>query len=145
MSDRLTDVEMRSAAARRPGYATYPQYRPSQPERLAPLRWPAADRDALVDAMRAAGATTETPPTQIITAADPDPEPLAELEPEPIFEFVPMRMTDLRWWRPRWSWAVMPANGATEWGYCWTLAGARRRTARAARRAARAMSAGGPQ
>ncbi|QOC89857.1 hypothetical protein [Micromonospora craniellae] len=33
----LTDAELRIAAARRPGYATYPQYRPGQPERLGRL------------------------------------------------------------------------------------------------------------
>lgn len=36
----LTDAELRAAAATRPGYATYPQYRPGRQERLAqvPLR-----------------------------------------------------------------------------------------------------------
>lgn len=37
MGERLTDAELRAAAARRPGYATYPQYRPGQPERLGQL------------------------------------------------------------------------------------------------------------
>lgn len=37
MPDRLTDTELRAAAARRPGYATYPEYAPGCPERLGRL------------------------------------------------------------------------------------------------------------
>ncbi|WFF07228.1 hypothetical protein O7622_01105 [Micromonospora sp. WMMD1076] len=37
MTHRLSDDEWRAAAASRPGYATYPDYRPGKPERLGEL------------------------------------------------------------------------------------------------------------
>lgn len=37
MPDRLNDAQLRAAAALRPGYATYPQYAPTGPERLGRL------------------------------------------------------------------------------------------------------------
>ncbi|MFG3418721.1 hypothetical protein [Micromonospora sp. NPDC048063] len=138
----LTDDELRAAAATRPGYATYPQYRP-QPERLGQL--PAVDRDLLLSTVRIAGVPALLPPVPEhcyppdavdLPEAKPDESlRLVELPPSPVFEFQPHRSPGRPWWRPRWSWAVMPAKGPTTWGYCWTEAGARRRTARAARRA----------
>ncbi|MFG2054792.1 hypothetical protein ACGFI9_12245 [Micromonospora sp. NPDC048930] len=216
MGDRLTDAELRAAAARRPGYATYPEYRPGQPERLAPY-WrgepagqhagaaPDSPAPACCDMHNAnceppadlcCNGCTEAghpdhptgvpcvlpavaapprwyshadiwgPETEPAAAADPQPNlilraarelsedeaeqikrsfevktaeqglRLAVLPPSPVFEFSPQRSPGRPWWRRRWNWAVMSGDGGSWWGYCWTLAGARRRTRRAARRAA---------
>jgi len=172
MGERLlTDAELRAAAASRPGYATYPQYRPGQPERLAPYwrgepapspavpvptaapRWydhadiwgpetePAAAATSQPDfILRAARELSEDEAEQIKRSFEEKVAEhglrLAVLPPSPVFEFSPQRSPGRPWWRRRWNWAVMSGDGRSWWGYCWTLTGARRRTARA-RRAAR--------
>ncbi len=138
MTTYLTDEELRIAAASRPGYATYPQYR-RQPERLAPyLR----------------GQPPAPPAVPVPTAAPrwydhadiwgPQDQPAAAAAPEPTT--APARkaaallpqLDDRRpCWRPRWSWAVLTASGRVRLGYSWTRSGARRRGDREARRAAR--------
>lgn len=140
----LNDDELRAAAATRPGYATYPQYRPGQTERLAP-HWRDRDRD------REAWAEADTvplppapegfyPPEAVPLPVEPaktSADTLAELTQAPVFEFAPRLCPVRPWWRPRWGWTVMASAGRSWWGYCWTESGARRRTARVARRAAR--------
>ncbi|MEU4592904.1 hypothetical protein [Micromonospora aurantiaca (nom. illeg.)] len=178
MGERLTDDEWRAAAASRPGYATYPDYRPGQPERLGrlpslrplppacshgyvthvnrdgvtvhpdgllcrnPRPWRSSTTAAAVEqpapvARPAAGHAREVldarPPT---TAAVPPPATLAELPPAPVFDFQPRLAIERKWWQRRWHWGVMAAGGVRH-GYAWTEGGARRRTARVARRAAR--------
>ncbi|MDG4756302.1 hypothetical protein [Micromonospora sp. WMMD710] len=141
MSGRgLNDAELRVAAARRPGYATYPQYRPGQAERLG--RLPAAVRPAVpVVADRAEPANVRHPldgrrplPTSSQTTVT---LLLESLPPARIYDFVPRLIEARPWWQPRWHWGVLAADGRKQLGYAWTQGGARRRTARAARRAAR--------
>ncbi|MFI6332940.1 hypothetical protein ACIBBG_32115 [Micromonospora chersina] len=180
MGDRLTDDELRAAAARRPGYATYPEYRPGQPERLGqlpavpappvpvspirllpfpgpplPTEWSRALAAALRDGaprpeMLPAGLSVEAqtarpsaaaPPAPLDarparpTPAQPAPDaPLADLPESAVYDFQPVRISARPWWLPRWHWAVMYAGARVRHGYAWTEAGARRRTARAARR-----------
>lgn len=129
MNRRLTDAELRAAAARRPGYATYPEYRPGQRERLGQL--PAV---GLVPARPASA-----PPVVI---RPPVPEPpaavtLAALPSVAVFDFQPRRIDARPWWRPRWHWGVIAAGGRMDYGYSWTEGGASWCTARAARRVAR--------
>ncbi|SBT64249.1 hypothetical protein GA0070622_1219 [Micromonospora sediminicola] len=175
MVHRLNDDELRAAAATRPGYATYPEYRPGQPERLGklpavhrpPAPAPAAaaaveQQPAALDGSAAAAPKTwydntdiwgpepepaptgtavpvgepldARPPT---TAAEPPPATLQALPPTHVFDFEPRWIVERPWWRRRWHWAVMAADAGVHHGYAWTQAGARRRTARAARRAVR--------
>ncbi|WP_030488177.1 hypothetical protein [Micromonospora chokoriensis] len=127
----LTEKQWRAAAAGRPGYATYPQYRPSSQERLAPLRIRPTDGSGHPVVV----GRPLAPPVSAEPIAARVPVPLAELPPTRIYEF-PLEYAKHRpRWRRRWMWAVMPATGHTAWGYCWTESGARRRTARAARKA----------
>ncbi|WP_319460066.1 hypothetical protein [Micromonospora sp. RTP1Z1] len=167
----LTDAELRAAAALRPGYATYPEYRPGQPERLGLLpavdgsrrgstvalgftaapEVPAAPAPGIVVLAARLGvehcahvAATELKRAQEVLDARP-PVPAAEpvavtlvaLPESPVFDFQPCLISERPWWRRRWHWAVMAVGARTYHGYAWTEAGARRRTARAARRAAR--------
>ncbi|WP_435585794.1 hypothetical protein [Micromonospora aurantiaca (nom. illeg.)] len=179
MGERLTDDEWRAAAASRPGYATYPDYRPGQPERLGrlpslqppppacshgyvthvnrdgvtvhpdgllcrnPRPWrssttaPAVEQPAPVAhpaAERAGEVLDARPPT---TDTEPPPATLAELPPAPVFDFQPRWTVERRWWQRRWHWCVIAADNGVHHGYAWTAGGARRRTARVARRAAR--------
>lgn len=174
----LTDDELRAAAARRPGYATYPEYRPGQPERLGRLpavparpaavvristRVTADEVDRIKDGFRAAarrapvmlppGLAMEIRPARPVPAPPPaaldarparptptQPTPdarVADLPESPVFDFQPVRISERSWWRPRWHWAVMATGARVRHGYAWTEAGARRRTARVARKAAR--------
>ncbi|MEU0081396.1 hypothetical protein ABZY58_26140 [Micromonospora tulbaghiae] len=178
MVHRLNDDELRAAAASRPGYATYPDFRPGQVERLGRLpslhRAPACShgysthvdragvtvhpdglqctnprpwRSSLTDpavenAAQVARAAIEhtgevldaRPPT---TDTPPPPATLTALPPAPVFDFQPRLAIERQWWQRRWHWGVIAADGGVYHGYAWTEAGARRRTARAARRAAR--------
>lgn len=126
MRDRLTDEELRRAAASRPGYATYPQYRTGQVERLASF-W------------RGGPPTLVVPGPTVVPVADlasvrparPVPPPAAH----PV-QYLPTYIAARPWWRPRWHWLVI-ARDRFGLGYTWTAAGARRRTRRYARRAAR--------
>ncbi|MEU5938654.1 hypothetical protein ABZ807_05600 [Micromonospora sp. NPDC047548] len=161
----LTDAQLRAAAARRPGYATYPEYRPGQPERLGclpavPAR-PAAlltarstsliedEARALEGSRVAAGqlwsATLSMPPADGLDArpplpaqpAEPEAVTLAALPEVRVFDFQPRRIDARPWWRRRWHWGVLAAGAQTRHGYAWTETGARRRTTRAVRRAER--------
>ncbi|MFI2650181.1 hypothetical protein [Micromonospora fulviviridis] len=176
MGKRLTDDELSAAAASRPGYATYPEYRPGQPERLGrlpavpprpaalirlPQRVTADEVDRIKDAFRSAahrpavvlppGPAIEIRPARAEPAAlaaldarparptpvQPAPDAPLAAEPEsPVFDFQPVRISEREWWRPRWHWAVMYTGARVRHGYAWTEAGARRRTRRAARKAA---------
>lgn len=148
MTHRLNDDELRDAAAGRPGYATYPEYRPSSRERLAPLRIRPTDATGHpVPVRRTAAAPVPAEPSPASRTwldarlpLTPTPPPavllLASLPPR-LFDFQPRRTDARPWWRPRWHWGVLTAAGQTRHGYAWTEAGAARRTARAARRAAR--------
>ncbi|MEV4270580.1 MULTISPECIES: hypothetical protein [Micromonospora] len=95
-------------------------------EQPAPAALPAVERVAAVLDGRPPATDTEPPPAT-----------LAALPPAPVFDFQPHRLAHRRWWQPRWHWAVIAADNGVRHGYAWTEAGARRRTARVARRAAR--------
>lgn len=145
---RLTDDELRAAAARRPGYATYPQYRPGQSEQLGRLRLgqPPA---SLITTTRALSEPEAAQVKQAIVAKLNAGVGLAVLPPAPVtvtleslpaarvFDFQPRLITARPWWRRRWHWGVLAAGGRMEYGYAWTETGARWRTSRATRRAAR--------
>ncbi|MEV0805752.1 hypothetical protein [Micromonospora sp. NPDC050200] len=164
MGDRLTDAELRAAAAARPGYATYPEYRPGQPERLGrlpavPARPTAlftarstslsedearALKDSFVAAAKLWNATLPAPPAAALDArpplpaqpAEPEAVTLAALPETHVYDFQPRLIKARPWWRRRWHWGVIAAAARTRHGYAWTEAGARRRTAREVRRAA---------
>ncbi|MFI6161709.1 hypothetical protein ACIA59_17400 [Micromonospora haikouensis] len=134
MSNHLTDEQLRAAALSRPGYATYPQYRPGQPERLGqlpPVNPPAppaaAGGPGPVDAPTPPPATTGAPHAAGRPAAGPAPisEP---------FVFRPARAPGRPWWRRGWQWAVVDSSGAVAYGDTWTETGAYWRSARQARR-----------
>jgi hypothetical protein len=129
VADRLlTDDELRAAARRRPGYATYPQYRPSSRERLGRLPG--------VSLRRSGPPPVELDPTPTLPAAE-SPVPAAA-STAPRAAALRPQLDDRRpWWRPRWSWGVLHADGAVVLRHSWTRAGARRRADRAARKANR--------
>lgn len=133
----LTDVELRAAAAGRPGYATYPQYRPGQAERLGRLPAVARPSSAVADRAGPPPVRTWLDARLPLPAATPTIVTLLELPQARVFDFQPRRIEARPWWLRRWHWGVLTAAGGKQFGYAWTEAGARRRTARAARRAAR--------
>ncbi|SCL43202.1 hypothetical protein GA0074692_6762 [Micromonospora pallida] len=126
---QLTDEQLSQAAASRPGYATYPEYQPDQPERLA-WHW----RDDIkppVDVHRAPAApAAPAPSTAAGVVTDRQlPARIGRFVPSPI------RIPGRPWWRPRWHWLVATREGIHT-GYTWTESGAHRLTARYSSKAA---------